>query len=123
MVGETKSLTRAEIAAAISRQVGVSGREAICMVDAILERMTAALEQGENVKISRFGTFVLNDKAERLGRNPKTGAAAVVNARRVVTFNASGGLRARVAAADEPSESLATPDCSIATESAISGQR
>lgn len=86
------------MADAISRRVGISARDASYMVDAILEEMAAALERGENVKITNFGTFLLNDKAARIGRNPKTGQEAVVSARRVVTFNPSTGLRARVAA-------------------------
>lgn len=68
------------------------------MVDQILDRMAAALAAGENVKISSFGTFLLNDKAERIGRNPKTGEEATVSARRVVTFRPSQGLRDQVAA-------------------------
>ncbi|WP_232493056.1 integration host factor subunit alpha [Novosphingobium kaempferiae] len=85
------------MAAAISRRVGISIRDASFMVDAILEEMAAALERGENVKITNFGTFLLNDKAPRIGRNPKTGQEALVSARRVVTFNPGMGLRARVA--------------------------
>lgn len=85
------------MAAAISRRVGISIRDASYMVDAILEEMAAALERGENVKITKFGTFLLNDKAPRIGRNPKTGQQALVSARRVVTFSPGMGLRARVA--------------------------
>ncbi|MFT4054778.1 MAG: integration host factor subunit alpha [Novosphingobium sp.] len=95
---QPKTLTRAEMAEAISRAVGISVRDASYMVDAILEEMASALERGENVKITNFGTFLLNDKAPRIGRNPKTGQEAIVSARRVVTFNPSAGLRNRVAA-------------------------
>lgn len=70
---------------------------AYLMVDAILEHMASALERGENVKISKFGTFLLRKKTPRLARNPTTGEEAVVTARRVVTFNPSDTLRQRVA--------------------------
>ena len=96
MPQQPKTLTRAEMAEAISRDVGISVGDASRMVDAILEEMAAAMERGENVKISSFGTFLLRDKAARMARNPKTGEEAEVSARRVVTFNPSTGLRARV---------------------------
>jgi len=83
---EYKSLTRAAIAEAIKKNIGISSTKANHMVDAIIEEMAAALERGENVKIAGFGTFLLNDKGPRVGRNPKTGKEAVVGARRVVTF-------------------------------------
>jgi integration host factor subunit alpha len=59
--------------------------------------MSDALAAGQNVKISGFGTFVLRDKAERVGRNPKTGIEVPILPRRVMTFRASQAMRARVA--------------------------
>ena len=67
------------------------------MVEAILEHMSSALEQGENVKISGFGTFLLRDKAQRIGRNPKTGVEVPITPRRVLTFRASQMLKERIA--------------------------
>ncbi len=93
---DTETLTRAEIAEAIHRQVGLSRSEALLFVEGIMEHIGKALGRGENVKIAHFGTFVLNDKAERIGRNPKTGEQAVVSARRVVTFRPSVELKDRV---------------------------
>ncbi|GAY23283.1 integration host factor alpha subunit [Sphingobium fuliginis] len=61
--------------------------------------MSAALERGENVKISSFGTFVLRDKTQRMGRNPKTGVEVPIEPRRVLTFRASQTMRDRVASA------------------------
>ena len=55
--------------------------------------MSGALREGENVKISCFGTFVLRDKAERIGRNPKTGLEVPIKPRRVLTFSASQLLK------------------------------
>ena len=66
------------------------------MVEDILHRMCSALEQGENVKISGFGTFVLRDKGERVGRNPKTGVEVPIAPRRVLTFRASQMMRDRI---------------------------
>ena len=64
--------------------------------ESILDNMTTALIDGENVKISGFGTFVLRDKGERVGRNPKTGVEVPITPRRVLTFRASQGMRQRV---------------------------
>jgi len=91
------TLTRADLAEALHRTVGFSRTDALHMVEQILARMTDALAAGENVKITNFGTFLLNDKAERVGRNPKTGVEVPVSARRVVTFRPSQGLRDQVA--------------------------
>ena len=67
------------------------------MVETILEEMTDALERGENVKISGFGTFLLRDKGERIGRNPKTGVEVPITPRRVLTFRASQMLKDSIA--------------------------
>lgn len=91
------TLTRAEIALAIRHQLGLSRSESLAMVASILRLMESALERGENVKISSFGTFLLNDKSVRTGRNPKTGVEAEITPRRVVTFRASRPLKRRIA--------------------------
>jgi integration host factor subunit alpha len=58
--------------------------------------MSEALSEGENVKISGFGTFLLRDKGERIGRNPKTGVEVPITPRRVMTFRASQMLKDRI---------------------------
>ncbi len=68
------------------------------MVESILQHMCTALGDGENVKISGFGTFLLRDKGERIGRNPKTGVEVPITPRRVMTFRASQMLKDRIAA-------------------------
>lgn len=93
----TDTLTRAAIADAIHRRLGLSRAESLAMVETILEEMTGALERGENVKISGFGTFLLRDKGERIGRNPKTGVEVPITPRRVLTFRASQMLKDRIA--------------------------
>lgn len=91
------TLTRADLADAINRKMGFSRAESLDMVEAILDHMTEALKRGENVKISGFGSFVLRDKKERIGRNPKTGVEVPITPRRVMTFRASQLLRERIA--------------------------
>ncbi len=90
------TLTRADLADTLNRQVGLSRADAAAMIESILDHMSGALIAGENVKISGFGTFVLRDKAERIGRNPKTGVEVPITPRRVLTFRASQGLRNKV---------------------------
>ena len=63
------------------------------MVEAFFEEIRAALEAGENVKLSGFGNFELRTKSERPGRNPKTGEEIPIKARRVVTFHSSQKLK------------------------------
>jgi integration host factor subunit alpha len=91
------TLTRADLAEAINRKVGLSRSESLAMVESILDHMSQALEDGENVKISGFGTFLLRDKGERIGRNPKTGVEVPITPRRVLTFRASQMLKERIA--------------------------
>ena len=92
------SLTKAEIADRLFEEVGLNKREAKEFVDAYFEAIKAALEGGENVKLSGFGNFQLRDKNPRPGRNPKTGEEIPITARRVVTFRPGQKLRARVEA-------------------------
>ena len=91
------TLTRADLAEALNRKLGLSRAESLAMVESILDHMSNALEGGENVKISGFGTFLLRDKGERIGRNPKTGVEVPITPRRVLTFRASQMLKDRIA--------------------------
>ena len=92
------SLTKADIADCLFNEVGLNKREAKEFVDAYFETIRQALENGENVKLSRFGNFQLREKNQRPGRNPKTGEEIPISARRVVTFRPGQKLRARVEA-------------------------
>ena len=93
------TLTRADLAESLHREVGLSRAESAAIVEQILTEMCGALSKGENVKISGFGTFVLRDKGERVGRNPKTGVEVPIAPRRVLTFRASQTMRDRIVAA------------------------
>lgn len=94
------TLTRADLADMINRQIGISRAESAQMVESIIEHVCQSLIDGENVKISGFGTFVLRDKGERIGRNPKTGVEVPITPRRVLTFRASQMMKQRIVAGD-----------------------
>lgn len=91
------TLTRAAIAEAIHNRLGLSRAESLGLVESIIDHIRDALTRGENVKISGFGTFLLRDKGERIGRNPKTGIEVPITPRRVMTFRASQMLKDQVA--------------------------
>jgi integration host factor subunit alpha len=90
------TLTRAELADAIHDRLGLSRAESAQFVEKVVEGLLSGLEQGHDVKISSFGTFRLLNKAERIGRNPKSGIEAKISARRVVSFHPSNKLRQRM---------------------------
>ncbi|HDZ81900.1 MAG TPA: integration host factor subunit alpha [Roseobacter sp.] len=91
------TLTRMDLSEAVFREVGLSRNESAQLVEAVLEYMSDALVQGEQVKISSFGTFSVRDKTARVGRNPKTGEEVPINPRRVLTFRPSHLMKDRVA--------------------------
>src|ERR1700742_5324989 len=93
---ETPTLTKAELAELLFDNVGLNKREAKDMVEAVFEVIRDALESGDSVKLSGFGNFQLRDKPQRPGRNPKTGEAIPITARRAVTAHASQKLKAVV---------------------------
>ncbi len=91
------TLTRADLADKVHGEIGLSRAESAGIVEDILHHMCAALADGQNVKISGFGSFILRDKGERIGRNPKTGVEVPIAPRRVLTFRASQIMRERIA--------------------------
>ena len=97
MMRSVGTLTRADLADTINRKMGLSRSYSLDLVEAILRHICDALSDGENVKISGFGSFVLRDKKERVGRNPKTGVEVPITPRRVMTFRASQLLKERIA--------------------------
>ncbi|CAA9211736.1 MAG: Integration host factor alpha subunit [uncultured Craurococcus sp.] len=90
------TLTRANLAEAIYSQVGLSRNESAALLESVLERISAALESGEAVKISAFGTFMVRQKGQRVGRNPKTGVEVPILPRKVLSFRPSQVLKARI---------------------------
>ena len=93
---QNSTLTKAELAEMLFEQVGLNKREAKDMVETFFDEISAALVRGESVKLSGFGNFLLRDKPQRPGRNPKTGEEIPISARRVVTFHASQKLKAQI---------------------------
>jgi integration host factor subunit alpha len=90
------TLTKADLSETLFNKVGLNKTEAKEMVEAFFEEIKASLEDGDSVKLSGFGNFDLRTKAERPGRNPKTGKEIPIKARRVVTFHASQKLKTSV---------------------------
>lgn len=91
-----QTITRADLAEAVYERVGLSRAESSGLVETTLQLMSDALVDGENVKISSFGSFNIRQKSERVGRNPKTGVEAVITPRRVVVFKASQVLKDKI---------------------------
>jgi len=89
-------MTKAEIVEKIYEQVGFSKRESADIVDTVFDIMKETLQQGEKIKISGFGNFMVRSKRERIGRNPHTREAITISARKVVTFKASQILKQAV---------------------------
>jgi integration host factor subunit alpha len=96
------TVTRAQLAERIYAQVGLSRNDSAGLLELVLDRISAALEDGEAVKISGFGTFSVRQKGRRVGRNPKTGVEVPILPRRVLVFRPSNGLRAYVNGMAEP---------------------
>lgn len=91
-----KTITRADLAEAVYRRVGLSRTESASLVELVLEEMCQAVVDGDQLKLSSFGTFHVRDKNERIGRNPKTGEEVPITPRRVMTFKASNVLKDKV---------------------------
>ena len=91
-----KTLTRMDLSEAVFNAVGLSKNESADLVENVLKHMAGALVDGEQVKISSFGTFSVRNKTERVGRNPKTGEEVTIEPRRVLTFRPSHLMKERV---------------------------
>ncbi len=104
---ETAAVTKAQLSDLLFEQLGLNKRESKDMVDAFFDLVTAQLVEGGDVKISGFGNFQIRTKAPRPGRNPRTGEAIAIDARRVVTFHASHKLKDQIQ--DDAGASKASP--------------
>lgn len=90
------TVTRADLTEAVYQEVGLSRNESAQLVETVLEEVASTLARGESVKVSSFGTFSVRDKAQRVGRNPKTGEEVPILPRRVLVFRASHVLKDRI---------------------------
>lgn len=88
-----KTITRADVAETIYEEIGLSRKDSTDILDMILDEIVQGLSNGEDVKLSSFGTFSLRDKKARAGRNPKTGVEAIISSRRVISFKPSQTMR------------------------------
>ena len=92
----TKTLTRSNIAEIVQKNLGFSFSESSELVDSLVDEICETMKKEENLKISSFGTFSVNHKKERIGRNPKTKEEAVIKPRKVVSFYASNILNEKI---------------------------
>ena len=90
------ALTKADIVEAVHLKLGLPKNQSTDIVESLLKIIKSTLEGGDDVLVSGFGKFCVNEKAERRGRNPATGEDLMLAPRRVVTFKCSGKLRERV---------------------------
>jgi integration host factor subunit alpha len=95
-------MRKADIVQRIAQETGCTTARAEATVEAILTTIKASLQQGEPVVLRLFGTWQVRAKRARVGRNPKTGAAAAIPARRVVRFLAGQPFKQAVAGAAPP---------------------
>jgi len=91
-----RTVTRAQLSEAVFKEVGLSRNESADLVEAVLNEISDTLARGDTVKISSFGSFIVREKGERVGRNPKTGEEVPIKPRRVLVFRASHVLKDRV---------------------------
>lgn len=90
-------MTKADIIEKVCEEVGgFSKKEAADVVEAVFELMKNTLAEGEKIKISGFGNFVVRDKHERPGLNPRTKERITLPPRRVVRFRPSPVLKTQV---------------------------
>lgn len=94
MTGRT--VTRADLCEAVYQKVGLSRTESASLVELVLGEIGDCLERGETVKLSSFGSFIVRDKGQRVGRNPKSGQEVPIPPRRVMVFKPSNILKHRI---------------------------
>jgi integration host factor subunit alpha len=91
-----RTVTRADLSEAVYQKVGLSRTESSALVESVLSEICDCLANGETVKLSSFGSFIVRDKGQRIGRNPKTGIEVPIDPRRVMVFKPSNVLKARI---------------------------
>ncbi len=100
----SQTITRADLAEAVYAQVGLSRNESSDLVEQMLDEMMNALVEGDSLKLSSFGSFQVREKAERIGRNPKTGVEVPIKPRKVLVFKASHVLKDKINKATQASD-------------------
>ena len=98
MAGRT--VTRADLSEAVYQKIGLSRTESAALVEAVLGEICDCLVQGETVKLSSFGSSLVRDKGQRVGRNPKTGIEVPIDPCRVMVCKPSNVLKSRINGGD-----------------------
>ncbi len=91
---ERSTMTKADIVEKVYQKIGFSKKEASELVELVFSSLKEVLQNGDKVKISGFGNFLVREKHERVGRNPQTGEQMKISARRVISFRPSQVLKA-----------------------------
>ena len=94
------TITKDSLVEMIHNEVGLNKREAKELIECFFEQIKASLENGNDIKFSGFGNFILRKKSPRPGRNPKTGEEVTISERRVVTFKSGLRLKSKLEAYD-----------------------
>ncbi|MEO0328775.1 MAG: integration host factor subunit alpha [Pseudomonadota bacterium] len=91
-----KTITRTDLSEAVYQKLGLSRIESAELVETVLETISNRIIEGESVKLSSFGSFIVRSKNERIGRNPKTGEEVPITPRRVMVFKPSNIMKKAV---------------------------
>lgn len=92
----SRTITRADLSEAVYSRLGLSRAESSELVELVLSEISDTLAKGETVKLSSFGSFLVREKGERIGRNPKTGIEVPITPRRVLVFKPSNVMKQRI---------------------------
>ncbi len=102
-MAENKTVTKNDLIQVVMENSNLARSDAYRLIEDFFDVMTKSLEDGEEVKVSGFGNFILRDKSARTGRNPKTKEEFPINERRVVSFHTSNLLKEQI--------KVALPEC------------
>jgi len=90
------AVTKADIIQSIADQIGLTRNQSSYVTETLIEIIKRTLASGEDVLVSGFGKFCVNEKVQRKGRNPATGESMMLKPRKVVTFKCSGKLKRKI---------------------------
>lgn len=85
-------MNKAELVSAMAEQAGLTNAQAKKALDAMMNVTVDTLKKGDKLTLVGFGTFSVSEKAARMGRNPKTGEAINISAKKVMKFKAGAGM-------------------------------
>ncbi len=89
-------MTKAELVREVAERTGMTKKDTALVVNAVFETVMDALSKGEKVQIAGFGIFEVRERAERVGRNPRTGEEIKIPPRKVPVFRVGKELRTKV---------------------------